>query len=335
MAVSNRFQRSRKETLKIDETYNKQYLRAEYNFATQSTLLALKWKEYEKDGDDYNLQYRTANDERVRKQHAALHNITLPPSDPFWNSYYLPNELNCRCNVVQVRKSKYPVSDSSAALEKGEKATTQIGKSGVNKAAIFRFNPGKEMKLMPPKHPYLPKGCGNCVFRKERNLFTPVDKHLQMCQACGELFKQCLANNKSEINAWKEKTIDKKKGLTIDGNNFKSGSILVTRGSIRESLRHIMNMAVRNSILSINENAIKWEYCGWAECKMNKETGVRKHPEADYFLYYKTTIGGVDYYANVKANKNRMREELYCIRDRISSDINKGNPPNIERYKSK
>ena len=63
-----------KETKNIDETYNKHYLRAEYNFATQSTLSAIKWKEFEKDGDRYNLQYRTANDTRVREEHAALHN---------------------------------------------------------------------------------------------------------------------------------------------------------------------------------------------------------------------------------------------------------------------
>ena len=95
---------------------------------------------------------------------------------------------NCRCVAVQVRKSKYPVSDSSAAQEKGEKATTQIGKSGINKAAIFRFNPGKEMKLMPPKHPYLPKGCGNCKFRKERNL---ADLNNPMCQAC-KILDKCM-----------------------------------------------------------------------------------------------------------------------------------------------
>src|SRR5574344_825552 len=158
-----------KETKRIDETYNKHYLRAEYNFATRSTLSAVKWKEFEKDGDRYLLQYRTAGDYRVRDEHAALHNTTLPPSDPFWSSYYPPNGWNCRCTAVQVRKSKYPESDSAAAIAAGERSTTKIGKTGVNKAAIFRFNPGKEMKLMPPKHPYLPKykDCADCEYNKQ------------------------------------------------------------------------------------------------------------------------------------------------------------------------
>ena len=65
----------------IDSTYNRNYLQAEYNFATASTQMAVKWKEWEKDGDRYDLQYRTAGDDRVREEHAALDGTTLPPSD--------------------------------------------------------------------------------------------------------------------------------------------------------------------------------------------------------------------------------------------------------------
>lgn len=133
--------------------YNQSYLDAEYIFATQSAQMASKWNEYETDGDRYNLQYRTANDDRVRESHWLLHNTTLPPSDPFWNDYFPPNGWRCRCTTIQVRKSKYPESDSTQAVRLGADATE--GKNN-----IFRFNPGKQQVIFPEHHPYLKKLSG-------------------------------------------------------------------------------------------------------------------------------------------------------------------------------
>lgn len=148
------FDRFLQDVKAIDAQYNQNYLYAEYNFATASTQMAAKWADIERDGDEYNLQYRTAMDGLVRPEHAALEGITLPPSDKFWNEYYPPNGWNCRCTAVQVLRDKYPHSDSDKACEAGKRATTQIGKNGENKAAMFRFNPGKAGKVFPPKHPY-------------------------------------------------------------------------------------------------------------------------------------------------------------------------------------
>ncbi len=133
---------------KINATYNHNYLYAEYNHALGASQMAAKWHEFEQDGDRYNLQYRTAGDDRVREEHALLHGTTLPPSDPFWDSYFPPNGWNCRCTAVQVRKNKYPTSDPDLAMKRGENCTDGA------KRAIFRYNPGKTMDLFPPKHPY-------------------------------------------------------------------------------------------------------------------------------------------------------------------------------------
>lgn len=142
------FNRFLKDIETIDKTYNKSYLQAEYNFATASTQMAVKWKEWEADGDDYDLQYRTAGDDRVREAHAILDKTTLPPSDPFWDSYLPPNGWNCRCTTVQVRKGKYKQSNSEQAIARGNACTDNP------KQQIFRFNPGKQEKIFPPKHPY-------------------------------------------------------------------------------------------------------------------------------------------------------------------------------------
>jgi hypothetical protein len=49
---------------------------------------------------------------------------------------------------VQVLKGKYPQSDSEHAIALGNAMT------GTAKKQIFRFNPGKQEKIFPPKHPY-------------------------------------------------------------------------------------------------------------------------------------------------------------------------------------
>ncbi|MBR5652840.1 MAG: minor capsid protein [Prevotella sp.] len=180
------FEQFLKDVQKIDRTYNQNYLRAEYNFVQASAAMAAKWEEFQKDGDRYNLQYRTAQDDRVREEHAALHGITLPPSDTFWADYYPPNGWNCRCTVVQVRKSKYPETPHDEAMALGEEA---LGTSPAG-ASIFHFNPGIEQKTMPDYNPYTIKRCRDCDIAKGNGSESPLSLSRtfipdnELCAAC-------------------------------------------------------------------------------------------------------------------------------------------------------
>ena len=159
---------------KLNVTYNKNYLEAEYEFAVGSSQMAAKWEEFG-DNDRYELQYRTAGDNRVRAEHDALNGITLPKSDPFW-LYYMPlNGWKCRCNAVEVLKDKFPTSDSEKAIAAGEKATSQIGKDGKNRLEIFRFNPGAQKVVFPPAHPYRKVVGAKTVEKVLENTFVPVN----------------------------------------------------------------------------------------------------------------------------------------------------------------
>ena len=163
------FEKFHEDVVKIDAKYNRNYLYAEYNHAVTSSQMAAKWHDFQQDGDRYNLQYRTANDERVREEHQRLHNITLPVSDPFWEQFMPPNGWNCRCVVVQVRKGRYPESDSQQAVGIGEQITEEP------KKRIFRFNPGKELKVFPDKHPYnkAPEAAKKIVAKLAEEIKTP------------------------------------------------------------------------------------------------------------------------------------------------------------------
>lgn len=143
----------------INKQYNQTYLAAEHQYALGAAQSAANWANFSDDTDRYNLQYRTAMDDRVRAEHAALQDTTLPKDDPFWDYYMPPLGWNCRCVAVEVRSAKYESGDSNDAIAKGEKATTQIGKDGTNRLEIFRFNPGKQKVIFPPKHPYYPQHC--------------------------------------------------------------------------------------------------------------------------------------------------------------------------------
>lgn len=176
---------------KIDKTYNSNYLRAEYNFVQSSAEMAAKWERFSEDGDRYNLQYRTANDSKVRPEHAALNGVTLPPSDPFWEEYYPPNGWNCRCTVVQVRKSKYPATPHEEAMALGEEALQRDTKG------IFHFNPGKQNKTVPDYNPYTIRRCRDCDIAKGKIKLARFVPEKELCSAC-KLIHSCWAKVKEE-----------------------------------------------------------------------------------------------------------------------------------------
>lgn len=168
---------------KVDERYNRNYLRAEYNFVNASADMAAKWEEFAQDGDRYNLQYRTAGDEKVRPEHAELNGVTLSIDDPFWREYFPPNGWNCRCTVVQVRKSKYPETPHEEAMHRGANAT------GKDEKGIFHFNSGLEQKSVPDYNPYTIRRCRDCDIAKGKTNLAFVPEN-ELCQAC-RLLHQC------------------------------------------------------------------------------------------------------------------------------------------------
>ena len=188
-----------KDVRKVDETYNKHYLRAEYEFAAASAEMAAKWERFMEDGDRYNLQYRTAGDDRVRPEHAALNGVTLPPTDEFWESYYPPNGWRCRCTVVQVRKKKYPATPHDEAMALGE-AALELDKKG-----MFRFNPGKQERVFPAYNAYTQEKCVRCklggkaTLGKDSYQIELAKKYdPEKCQACQLLNKFNKKENKKK-----------------------------------------------------------------------------------------------------------------------------------------
>ena len=181
----------------IDKTYNKNYLNAEYNFAQASAEMAGKWEQFTEDGDDYLLQYRTANDSKVRPEHAELHGVTLPAEDSFWDEYFPPNGWNCRCTVIQVLKSRYEETPHSEAIQRAEQALQK------DKKGMFHFNPGKTGRSFPDYNPYTLRRCNSCDQAK-LNLAADIADN-DICAAC-RLVHECYRDRtqKSEYKRIEE-----------------------------------------------------------------------------------------------------------------------------------
>jgi SPP1 gp7 family putative phage head morphogenesis protein len=306
------------EVLKLDAKYNKNYLEAEYDLAEKTCEAAAKWKDFVKDGDRYYLQYRTAGDDKVREEHAILNKITLPVSDSFWDSYFPPNGYRCRCTVIQVRKVKYEESDSEESLAKGNLATTQRTAAGQNKAAIFRFNPGKQEVVFPPKHPYY-KLADNAQKSTLTNILT-------------EQFDNTVkAENKLKIKEYKEilndSLIDKKVTQTIKVKN-KIQEISI--GFRKEFNKHIAwdlfgsskGIIPNGDIPKINELLETAKFVKVAKLYKRRKDDIKR------FYYYKNEIGGKTVYFQVaETNENKSyrwnkKRYLYTITKKLPKKKN-------------
>lgn len=110
----------------IEKLY-KDYLKTENQTIFGNSAAAERWTGFKENADMYpNLQWRTAGDNDVRPEHAALEGLTLPIDDPFWNSHTPPLGWGCRCELVQTDKEiKKPEYYKETPVPKG-----------------FEFNPG-------------------------------------------------------------------------------------------------------------------------------------------------------------------------------------------------
>ena len=229
------------EILKLNNTYNRNYLEAEYQFAVQSAQSAANWANLQTDTSRYWLEYRTAGDERVRQSHAALAGICLPKDDAFWTEYYPPNGWRCRCTAVEVLARENTKSNPETAKKAGEAATTQIGKSGKNKLEMFRFNPGQVQKIFPPNNTYTQVVGAKDVWQALKRILQRRRSELRDVADLNDFFKG-FARDNSEMFArgFEEITITTRSG--VNGFTNANGKISLKEDITRKCIEAINNV---------------------------------------------------------------------------------------------
>lgn len=130
----------------IHEQYNKNHLQAEYNHTVAASQLASTWLNIEADKELFPfLQYNTVGDDRVRTTHRTLDGKVVAVDDTFWQTYYPPNDWNCRCDVTQLTEDQG--ADKAVAGD-------TIDTDDVIRSDYFNKNTGMTGQLFTNDHPY-------------------------------------------------------------------------------------------------------------------------------------------------------------------------------------
>lgn len=131
----------KREAESILNTYNKTWLRTEYELALSSAQMAVKWQDYQDRKELLpSIRYVTQNDERVRDGHQLLSGTILPVDDEFWDTYFPPNGYGCRCSTQQVANTNQVRPDT---LPNDEQVPP-----------IFRNNVGNTRQAFTQAHPF-------------------------------------------------------------------------------------------------------------------------------------------------------------------------------------
>lgn len=106
------FYQFQQEVEKIHPSYETIILEQEYNLAITCALIYVKAEGFKADYKEFGDRYCWQIREYEGKE------FTLLPNDEFWKFFFPPNDwTDNKFNVVQVRKSKYPLSNSQEAVE--------------------------------------------------------------------------------------------------------------------------------------------------------------------------------------------------------------------------
>jgi len=163
--VTSTFTDFKKKAATVFDTYNKNYLKAEYDTAIGQSQMAREWVEAVQKADIFPmLTYQTQRDLRVREVHRILDGITLPVNHPFWNLNMPKNGWNCRCFTTSNDDKATDLKTIDLSALKDEKKFPPL----------FRMNPGKDKVIFDPKrHPYFKVAKGDEQLKKE-NFKLPI-----------------------------------------------------------------------------------------------------------------------------------------------------------------
>lgn len=134
------FESFMKEAKKVNERYNLNYLKAEYEHAMASAQMISIWNQYVGKNPNVLLKYSAVGDDRTTPLCQQRDGIILPASDSFWIINYPPNHWGpCRSTVIPMNE------DTPLVLPKNNLQQPE---------GIFASNVALDGIVFPKQHPY-------------------------------------------------------------------------------------------------------------------------------------------------------------------------------------
>ncbi len=131
-----------------------------FNFANRLYYAKRRYDSQMKSLGKY-FRYVAVIDNLTNQAHASIHNIILPKMDPFWDRFYPPNGLKCRCQVqvltdTEVAAKGYTITTDSSNLNTDEILESEFfaenfGKLGLKVDLIEPFIQICELDYIPLK----------------------------------------------------------------------------------------------------------------------------------------------------------------------------------------
>jgi len=122
----------------ISKTYNEVYQNAEYGNAVSSSQNAASWHDFINNGIE-TLTFQTAEDDRVRPEHAMLDGMTVDIDDPILNVYFTPLDWGCRCEWIPGQAKNITDVNDYILPDLPKMFQNNVGKTGI---------------VFPETHPY-------------------------------------------------------------------------------------------------------------------------------------------------------------------------------------
>ena len=262
----------------------------------------------------FHTRYIVVSDKiTIKKSQTEVFNLSVDTDE----SYIVPVGIthNCRCTVVQVRKSKYPATPHDEAMRLGDEALQRDTKG------IFRFNPGIERKAVPDYNPYTIRRCRDCDIAKGKTRLAKFIPDNELCQAC-RYIRTCIEHRRDpNFSSYKKELIEEASIFRAEYDNLVTKTIYQTRKSFKRAISHAWNIEEAEMYDLVNSHISELKFIrnsplgegkNFSDQKDIANIQKKKGRGVTSYIVYEITLNDITWIVKTEVYKNKS-ESVYHI----------------------